>query len=224
MRFGYSLTFPVHDDHWFRKIFLPAIWLLVPVLGWISVLGWACEVCRRVAGGQSEELPALDFRRTVADGIRICGILLIYSLPVLMAAVAGGLLASPIFLSERDAAAAGVASALCAIEFAILLIALADGLLISAAIGRYASGEKFSSALRPGESLRLIRSAPGAYLLALLGFFPLTLLALSGSLICLIGSLFTGAYASASAFHLIGQAYRIARSRPGAPVVSAAEK
>jgi hypothetical protein len=166
----------------------------------------------------------LDFRRNVSDGIRICGILLIYSLPALVAAVAGGLLVSPYFLSEKDAAAAGVASAFCAIECVILLIAMVDGLLISAAIGRYAAGEKFGGALRPGGSLRLIRSAPGAYLVALLGFFPLALLALSGSLICLIGSFFTGAYAAASAFHLIGQAYLIARSRPGGPAASAAEK
>jgi hypothetical protein len=224
MRFGYSLTFLFHDDHWFRKIFLPAIWLLVPVLGLVSVLGWACEICRRVVGGQSEELPALDFRRNVSDGIRICGILLIYSLPVLIVAVAGGLLASPYFLSEKDAIAAGVTSTLCAIECVILLIAMADGLLISAAIGRYASGEKFSSVLRPGGSLRLIRSAPSAYLFALLGFFPLALLALSGSLICLIGSFFTSAYAAASAFHLNGQAYLVARSRPSGPVASAAGK
>ncbi len=224
MRFGYALTFPVHDDHWFRKILLPACWLLVPVLGIVSVLGWACEVCRRAAGGQSEELPALNFRRNVSDGIRICGILLIYCLPLLVAAVAGGWFVSPLFLSEKDAAAAGVDLLLCAVECVLLLVAMADGLLISAGIGRYAAGEKFSSALRPGGSLRLIRSAPGAYLLTLLGFFPLTLLALSGSILCLIGSFFTGAYAAASAFHLIGQAYVLARSRPEAPVGLAAGK
>lgn len=68
MRFGYSLTFPMLDEHWFRKIFLPACWLLVPLLGWISVLGWACEVCRRAAGAQPDELPALNFRRNISDG------------------------------------------------------------------------------------------------------------------------------------------------------------
>jgi hypothetical protein len=213
MRFGYSLTFPFQDEHWFRKIFLPAIFLLIPLFGLIVVFGWAGEVCRRVIEGKTEELPALDFRRNVSDGIRIGGILLLYLLPVLVAVIAGGLLASPIFLSEKDSPAAGVATTLCAIECVLLLIALADSFLISAAIGRYAAGENFSAALRPGESFRLIRSAPGAYLQTLLGYFPLALLAFSGGLICLIGAFFTGAYAASSAFHLIGQAHRIARSR-----------
>jgi hypothetical protein len=221
MRFGYSLTFPVRDEHWFRKIILPACWLFVPLLGMISVFGWACEVCRRAADAQTEELPALDFRRNISDGIRICALLILYGLPLIAAVALGGALASPLFLSEKDAAAAGVASALCAIECGLLLIALADGLLVSAAIGRYASGESFRAALAPGESLRLLRSAPGAYLLALLAAIPLGLLALSGGLICLVGSFVTGVYASASAFHLIGQAHRIASLNRNRPAVAA---
>jgi hypothetical protein len=224
MRFGYSLTFPFHDEHWFRKIFLAGCWLLVPLFGMIPVLGWACEICRRAAAAQAEELPALNFRRNLSDGIRIAGILILYALPLLVAAILGGALASPIFLSEQNTAAAGVASLLCAIECAVLLIALADGLMISAAIGRYAAGEPFRAALGLRKSFRLVRSAPGAYLLALLGAFPLTLLALSGGLICLVGAVFTGAYAAASAFHLIGQAQRIARSRQDKPEGAAGGK
>ncbi len=224
MRFGYSLTFPVRDEHWFRKIILPACWLFVPLLGMISVAGWGCEICRRAAGAQAKELPALDFRRNLSDGIRICALLILYGLPLLVAVVLGGALASPLFLSEKDAAAAGVASALCAIECGFLLIALADGLLVSAAIGRYAAGKSFRAALAPRKSLRLLRCAPGAYLAALLGAFPLALLALSGGLICLVGSFVTGVYASASAFHLVGQAHRIANSRRNSSGIPAAEK
>jgi hypothetical protein len=224
MRFGYSLTFPFRDEHWFRKIFLPACLLLVPLLGLLVLLGWACEVCRRVIGGQTEELPDWNVERNVSDGIRIGGILLIYCLPILVAAAAAGLLALPVFLSEKDAAAGSVASLLCALECGVLLIMMGDGLLISAAIGRYASGEKFGSVLRPGESLRLVRSAPTAYLIVLLALFPLAILAHSGVLICLVGMLFTGAYAAASAFHLIGQAYLVARSRRSAPGPFAADK
>lgn len=222
MRFGYSLTFPIHDGHWFRKIFLPAILLLVPLLGPVVVLGWGCEVCRRAIEGKSEELPDLDFRKNLSDGIRVLGLLVLHGLPVLVAAGAGALLASPYFVSQKDSAAAGVAAALCAIECVGLLITLALAALASAAIGRYAAGENLGAALRPIGSLRLLRSAPGAYLLTLLGYVPLALLALSGGLICLIGACFTGAYATASAFHLIGQAYRSGRSLPAGPAIPAA--
>jgi hypothetical protein len=196
--------------------------LLVPLLGWLVVLGWACEVCRRVVGGQSEVLPALDFKRNVGDGIRIGGILVIHCLPVLVAVILGGWLVSPLFLSEKDAAAGGVASVMCALECGILLLSMGDGLLAIAAVGRYASGENFGRVLRPGESLRLLRSAPAAYLLTLLAYFPLALLAFSGTLICLVGVSFTGAYFTASAFHLIGQAYLAARSRRNPPGIPAA--
>jgi hypothetical protein len=224
MRFGYSLTFPAHDAHWFRKVFPPACLLLIPILGPLVVLGWACEICRRVIDGRSEELPAVDFQRNVSDGLRLCGIIVVYSLPVFLAAALGGLLASPIFLSEKDVAAGGVASLLCAIECGILWIAVGSGLMAAAAIGRYASGEKFGGVLRPRESMRLLRSAPGAYAIALLAIFPLALLALSGSLICVVGAFFTGVYAAASAFHLIGQAHLAARSRRSAPGTPAVEK
>jgi hypothetical protein len=224
MRFGYSLTFPILDNRWFQKIFLPACLLLVPVLGLLVVLGWACEVCRRVVGGASEELPPLDFERNLSDGIRIAGILVIYVLPVLVAVMVGGGLVSPFFLSEKDAAAGGVAAVMCALECGILLLSMGDALLATAAIGRYASGEIFGRAIRPADSFRLLRSAPAAYLMTLLAFFPLTLLAFSGGLICLVGAFFTGAYAAASAFHLIGQAYLAARSRRGAAGTLAAEK
>jgi hypothetical protein len=217
MRFGYALTFPVHDNRWFRKILLPAVLLLVPVLGVLVLLGWGCDICRRVAAGQSEELPALNITRSVSDGIRIAGILLVYSLPLLLAAGVGAWAVSPFFLSEKNSAAGGVAAAMCALECGMLLLSMGDGLLVTAAVGRFASGEQFRRVLRPGESLRLLRSAPAAYFLTLLAFFPLTLLALSGSLVCLVGAFFTSAFAGASAFHLIGQAYRIARARPIAP-------
>jgi hypothetical protein len=217
MRFGYSLTFPVRDNRWFRKIFLPACVLLIPFLGVLVVLGWGGDVCRRVIGGQSEELPALDFDRNLSDGFRIAGILLVYMLPLLLAAALGGWLVSPLFFSEKDAAAGGVAAVLCALECGLLLIAAVDGMLATAAVGRYAGGENFLRTLRPGDTFRLVRSAPAAYLLTVAAFFPLALMASAGSLICLVGAFFTGAYFTASAFHLIGQACLAARSRRAAP-------
>lgn len=219
MRFGYSLTFPVRDGRWFRKVFLPACLLLVPVLGPLVVLGWGFEVCRRVVGRQPEELPSLDFGRNASDGLRLCAVILVYCIPLFVAAGLGVLIASPFFLSEKDTAAATVASVLCGVECGILLIAVAEALLISAAIGHCASEGNFRKAFRMGEVVRLLRDAPVAYLLTILAFFPLAVLGLSGSLICLVGLFFTGAYFAASAFHLIGQAYLVAQSRRVSPAV-----
>jgi hypothetical protein len=223
MRFGYSLSFPVRDSHWFRKVFLPACLLLVPVLGPLVALGWGFEVCRRVVGRQTEELPDLDFGRNASDGLRLFAILLIYCIPLFVTAGLGVLVASPFFLSEQDTAAATVASVLCGTECAVLLIALAEALLLSAAIGHCASEGNFRKAFRLGEVIRLLRAAPAAYLLAILAYFPLAVLGLLGSLICLVGLFFTEAYFTASAFHLIGQAYLAAQSRrepPAAPTAA----
>ncbi len=217
MRFGYSLTFPLRDNRWFRKIFISACVLLIPVLGALVVLGWGCEICRRVIGGQPEELPALNFDRNLSDGFRIAGILLVYMLPLLLAAALGGWLVSPFFLSEKETAAGGVAAVLCALECGLLLLATADGMLATAAVGRYAGGENFLRTLRPGDAFRLVRSAPAAYLLTVVAFFPLALMALAGSVICLVGAFFTGSYFTASAFHLVGQAHLVARSRRATP-------
>jgi hypothetical protein len=221
MRLGSALAFPLLDGHWFRKVLIPACLLLVPVIGPVGVLGWAFEVCRRVIGRQPEELPDLDFGKNFSDGVRLCAMILVYCIPLFLAAGLGALIASSFFLSEQDTAAASVALVFCSLECAILWMAIGTGLFVSAAIGLCASAGDFRKAFRPGEVIHLLRIAPTAYLESVLAYFPLALLGFSGSLICLVGILFTGAYFAASGFHLIGQAYLAAQSHRGAPSASA---
>ena len=55
----------------------------------------------------------------------------------------------------------------------------------------------------------MIRSAPGAYLIVLLGYLVASFIASLGIIVCVIGMFVTGAYAAAVSGHLFGQAYRV---------------
>lgn len=71
-----------------------------------------------------------------------------------------------------------------------------------------AATDNLSAGFRFSEVIRLVRSAPGAYLMVLLGVIISGILGSLGVILCVIGVFFTLAYAMAVNGHLYGQAYR----------------
>ncbi len=81
---------------------------------------------------------------------------------------------------------------------------------IPAAEGRFLATGSIGAAFRFGEIWSLLKAAPGAYLLVLLGLFVASLIAPLGTIACGIGVLLTTAYSVLFSGHLIGQAYNAA--------------
>ena len=44
MNFGLSFSYIFEDQDWFRKLALPGLCLLIPVVGWMVTLGWTLKV------------------------------------------------------------------------------------------------------------------------------------------------------------------------------------
>jgi len=217
MQFGRALNFPFQDKDWFRKVLVPALWQILPGLGMIAVTGWALEVCRRVIRGTGNELPDFNLRRSLSDGLAVWGIFLVCGIPIFLWLGLGGFFTSPLFL-KSGAGNSGTFDLLWwGIECGALVIALGAAVWASAAIGRFADTGSFRAAFRMREIFSVIRSAPAAYLLAVLAGFPLALLAFLGIAICCAGVSFTTAYALASAGHLAGQAYALGAARRASP-------
>ncbi len=219
MQFKHALAFPFQDKDWFKKVLIPAITQFVPLLGVLLTTGWALEICRRVIRKDTRELPSLHFRRDLAGGLVVWGIILIFGIPTFLWLGLGGLISAPLWNTNTEAGAGSFDVLWWGIEIGALVIALGAAMGALAAIGRFAETGTFRSAMQIREVITTVRSAPVVYLLAVLAWFPLGFLAVLGIAICGVGVFFTSAYALGSGFHLAGQAHSLAASRRPSPVI-----
>ncbi len=215
MQFGRALAFPFEDDNWFKKVLLPAAFLIIPILGMLVTTGWSLEICRRVIRNRTAALPDMEFRRNLTDGLSVWGIMLICLIPFGLWLGLGGIAGS--LMGAAKEAAGDYDLIWWGIECVALVLALAAAVWITAAIGRLADTGTFRSAFMIREVFSAIRSAPAVFIIATLSWIPLGLLAVSGTAICCVGAFFTSAFAAASAFHLAGQAYSLAAAKPVPP-------
>jgi hypothetical protein len=213
MQFARSLKFYFNDPHWFRKTLAAAACLLIPLLGWGVATGWALDICRRVIRGAEDEVPGIDLRRQLPDGLAVWGIGLVYLLPAAGLLGLGAILSALIFPAGKGGAPVAFDSYWWGIEILAAAMLLAGALGTAAALGRFAGSGSFREAFRLRGIAAEIRSAPVAFLQALVMSLPLGLLAVAGVAICGVGVLFTATCALGSGFHLAGQAHLLAAER-----------
>jgi hypothetical protein len=209
-----ALRFPLADEHWFRKILLPALLLFVPVIGWLTLAGWGLEISRRVIRADPETLPPLRIRQNLREGAAVGCIGLAGSLPVLFWLAIGSILSAAVFPAVIESNRAWFDAFWWGAEFVALALVLAGGVFAAAAVGRFADTGSFRSAFEWPALFRLVRGRPAAMLLAAAAALPLILLALAGTPVCCVGGCFTAAYAVAVGFHWTGRAYRAAAGGP----------
>jgi hypothetical protein len=91
---GELLTFPFTTAE-ARKNFLIGclamfIGFFIPLLPYFIVYGYVAKIVRKVAQGESPSMPAWDdFNEMLTDGLRLYGVKLVFSLPVILIMFAG---------------------------------------------------------------------------------------------------------------------------------------
>ena len=80
MNFGQAFTYVFEDPDWAKKLLIPALVSLIPIIGQLVVLGWMLEVTRRVIQQNPRPLPELDFGRQLGEGFKGFIIGLVYAL------------------------------------------------------------------------------------------------------------------------------------------------
>jgi len=218
MEFGKAFSFPFEDQDWIKKLGIAGLLLLVPILGTLVVMGWAIEVTRRVILRDPQPLPDWsNFGDYIMKGLQMWVIAFVYSLPIiLVSACQQGAL---IFLQEGSntdetmMTAIGILSA--CLACGMLLYSIFIGFFLPASFGRFAATGQMGAAFRFGDVLALVKAAPAAYLIVLLGSFVSALIGSLGIILCVIGVIFTYAYAMVVNAHLWGQAYNVASPGQG---------
>ncbi len=220
---GLALTYVTKDPQWVKKVLIGGLIILVSslfaiiligFLGFFIFAGYGVRTIRNVIDGVEHPLPDWDdFGGDLARGFKVWVGSIIWAVPVWVL----GICAAIISASGSDAAS------VLALFMQICLI-LPLGILISMFIsptilGRFAETEEIGSMLQVSEIIAEIR---GLGVVPFLLYFVLTLIAgflgSLGLILCLVGVVFTAAYAGFATFHGVGQIRRQIRGISGGVV------
>lgn len=210
MDFGLAFSFPFKDPDWFKKIGLVGLVSLIPIIGQFVMMGWALQITKRVIEGVDNLLPNLDFGDQLGKGFQVFLISLVYSLPLIVLSIPLALVDSASTNSLGSGDQTG-GYALMALSLCCGGLMLLYGILLAfvypAAVGNFAAKGSLGAAFQFSEVLGLVRKAPVAYLIVILGSFVAGIIAPLGAIACVIGAILTYTYAYAAIAHLEGQAY-----------------
>jgi hypothetical protein len=205
MNFGLAFSYVFKDKDWFKKIAIPALCGLIPIVGGFVVTGWALKVTRNVIEGNVEHaLPDLDFGADLGRGFKAAIITLIFSLPgIIFGSIGGAMLGSGV---ENDTVFLSIIGG-CLTLFAILA-SLLIAFLGTTGMANFVAKDKFGAAFNFKETFGLLKKSFVSWLLVLLAqILSVSIIAPLGSIACGIGAILTSAYGMAFANHLLGQAY-----------------
>jgi hypothetical protein len=214
MNLGKAFTFAFEDKDWIKKLGIAGLVMLIPLIGQLTVSGWALEVTRRVIQQEPETLPDWGaFGEYLVKGLKIFVIGIVYALPIILISICANL--PVMFLGNNSDQT--VITTLSLISTCVSCLAAIYGIalwfLIPAALANFVVSGELGAAFRFSEVMALVRAAPSAYLLALLGGIVAGVIAGLGVILCVIGVIFTMAYAYVIQGHLWGQAYNEAMAK-----------
>jgi len=209
MEFGRAFTYPFEDQEWVKKIALVALVSLIPIIGQLFVMGWGLEIARRVIHKEPVVLPELDFGANLGRGFQAFLVSLVYSIPIFILTLPINLvgpIGSALGFGADTVNAAMIFVSVCCGGI-ILIYAILLAFALPAAFGNLAAKGQLGAGFKFNEVLALVKAAPVAYLLVILGSILASIIAQLGVIACVIGFIFTAAYAMAIMGHLYGQAY-----------------
>jgi hypothetical protein len=221
-RIGDAFAWPFRDPEWVNKILIMGLILLIPVVGGINGLGWMLAALERLRAGE-ERLPPANFDH-LGRGFRLFVVLFVYYLVLIAIAAAIYLPAVAIFAQQSQAETSnpvlvslGVALSLLAFSFttfgSLAVTFLTPAIVLAFDRGGIAGG------LRVVDVVKDARASITNTLIAGLMLIAASLIAQLGSVACLIGVVFTAAYALAIQAWIV-RSYELGASGQGRPATT----
>lgn len=217
MEYMRAFTYVPEDPQWPTKWGLAGAVTLVPGLGALVAAGYGLEIARRVIHDRPPVLPDWgDFADYARKGLGAAAIAVIYWLPLFLVILCVSVPTLLLSLAGRNNTTADTLMgwvSVCLGLFGVVYGVL-TGMLLQAALGRYAATDQLGAALRLGEVWGQVRAHPGPYLMTMLvsGLGTLILTAV-GVIACAVGAAWGAAYGQLVHGHLLGQAQRHAQAQ-----------
>jgi Protein of unknown function (DUF4013) len=220
MNFGRAFSYVTEDSEWLKKVGIAGLLMIIPIIGPMAVIGWALELTRRVINGEPDTLPDWSkFSDYLSKGFQGFVIIFAYALPIiLISGCSQGFAVLPSLMKDNQAVETiTMVVSIVSICFSCVtfLYELVLAFVLPAALSNFVAAGQLGAAFRFNEIFGLLRAAPGPYFMAFLGYIVSGIIASLGLIACIIGIVFTAAYAYAVNAHLWGQAYNAARAAQG---------
>lgn len=210
MDIGKAFSYVFDDEKWITKILIGGLFVLLsPLLVGIPfLLGYVVETVGNVMRDETRPLPEwTDLGDKFVKGLILIAVAILYNLPVIFLACLLGILS----LAAGDRGEGLLASGRLCVQCLSSLWGLLMAIVAPAVVIRYAESGEFGAAFRFGEVFSLITANLGNYIVALLLGWVASLIAGLGTILCLVGVLFTTFWSYLVAAHLWGQVGRQAR-------------
>jgi hypothetical protein len=198
-RVGEAFVWPFRDANWPEKILVMGLILLIPIVGGITGLGWMLAALDRLRAGD-EKLPPANFDH-VGRGFSLFVVYLVYVLAIIVLAA---IVYVPAILlltaAGRESgsgveAAAGVALSLLTVS--VVTIAGLAFTFAGPAITLATDRGGIAGGLNLGQVAAMVRVSPTNTLIAGLMLIAAGFVGQLGSVVCLVGVVFTVAYSFA---------------------------
>ena len=82
MDWGSAFQFQFKDKDWLKKILIGGVMFIIPIFGWLVILGYAVETAKNVKNGQDTPLPEWeDWGGRFMTGLLAFVTIFIYAIP-----------------------------------------------------------------------------------------------------------------------------------------------
>jgi uncharacterized protein DUF4013 len=198
-RIGDAFVWPFRDPDWLGKIAIMGLILLIPIVGGINGLGWMLAALERLRAGE-QRLPPANFDY-LGKGVKLFVVYLIYYLAL---AVLGLLFYTPAVLilsyqgsHNANAFLVGVGVVLLLLSLSVVTLGALALTFAMPAIVLAVDRGGIAEGLHAGQIVGRVRASLINTLIAGLMLIAAGLVGQLGSVACLIGVVFTSAYALA---------------------------
>ena len=204
---GAVFGLPFKSPGWFGTFAVMGLIALIPIVGWINLLGWELACLDNYRQGRTDLPPAgLNY---IGRGSTVFWVLLVWAIPIFVVigigsvvfflSIAGAAATTSSSSGSSDAASASFAGGI-AIFYLFLFIGILFAIalqLLQPAIIIATERRGFSGGISPSYVLSIARQNWGHTLLAALLFYAGSFLGSLGTYACYVGVIFTLAYAYA---------------------------
>ncbi|MFW6074198.1 MAG: DUF4013 domain-containing protein [Chloroflexota bacterium] len=206
MDIGLAFSYITRDREWVKKVLIGGVISIIPIVGAFVLYGYAVRIVRNVLDNVPDPLPEWDdFGAYLTNGFLAFVGVFIWGAPLFILAFC--LL---IFGSINDAASILSLLGWCLVYPLLFLYMVVVPPIL---IGRFAMSGNFNSMLEFNEVIAQIRSVGvGPYAMLLVLAVAASIISSLGLIACVIGVLFTSAFANYALAHGAAQLYRIAQS------------
>jgi len=194
---GTSFTYMLKQDGSITKLLIGGVLMLIPILGWACVGGYALRTMRAIADGERTLPEWTDWGDLFVKGLLAWVVSIAFDVP--------GLILSRL----------GSAGSLLAGLWGIIVL-----IVLPAALLRFATRDNFAAAFEFSAIIDFIKANSSNYILAVILGLVASFIAGFGVILLVIGLAFTMFWAVLVWSHLLGSVYRTSAAAAGSGVKS----